>query len=260
MRTKNYIPSIDYAQTISAMLGSHMVGGAAHTITNPLDPPPGNVKNGETGYDIITGELYYNDNGMWVQLSSQGMTGPIGPAGPTGPAGAIGPTGPAGAIGPTGPQGSTGPSGVIVQNYGIAKTTNQVIPISTWDTIYGFTGSPAPYSTLPEWSLASGIYTASQIETVTFHVDISWAANQSNQGKRYMRLMYDPIGAGPAFPVKQTNTIPDSYKGIETTQEMSATLDLNAGDSVYVQVYHDAPFPLSIEGGVSSTICGLRII
>jgi hypothetical protein len=217
-------------------------------------PPSGNVPNGATGYDPISGDLYYNQNGTWVLLSgSVGTTGPTGPAGVAGPSGAIGPTG---GMGPTGP---TGPNGYIVENYGLMKTVNQIIPTATWDTLYGFTGAPLPYSTLPNWTVASGIYTATQIETVTFHVDISWSAHESNQGKRYMRLMYDPIGAGAPFSVKQTNTIPDSYKGIETTQEMASTLDLNPGDSVFVQVYHDAPTSLSIQGGNSTTICGLRI-
>lgn len=247
------IPTIDYSESRFA---AHGLGTTDVPYIDPM-ADPGAAPLGSLGYDYATGDLYFNSGGVWTLLSGGG--GVTGGSGPTGPTGGIGPTGSQGPIGPTGVQGPTGP-GVVVEGYGLAKLNDQTIPSGVWTKIVSFTGSPAPYATLPNWNLASGQYMAIEpVETVTFHIDISWKANVSNQGKRYMRMVYAPLGSPPYTYVKQTNTIPDSYKGIETTQEMSATVDLNGGDEITVEVYHDAPTPLIIEGGNGTTFCGLKI-
>jgi hypothetical protein len=231
------IPTIDYDYTRSIAKNIDQIRVPE---INPIYPADG-YGYGNTGYDPVSGWLYYNDAGTWTLLNG------VGPTGPTGGTGAIGP------IGPTGPTGSTN-----VYGYCIAKNGDQTIPANTWTQLVSFTGSPPPYATLPQWDLTTGVYTASDQETVTFNADISWKKNVSAQGIRQMRLAYLPLGIPPAIIVKQTNTLPDSFKGIETTQEMSVTAEMNATDQIYIEVFHDAPMSLIVEGGVGTTVSGIR--
>lgn len=236
------IPTIDFYQYRSAVLG--ILNDVP--FINPVDTPGTFNPWGSLGYDYQNSDLYFNNNGSWELLSA--ATGPIGPTGP------MGVTGPVGPIGPTGPS--------TVDSYGIIKSGDQTIPTLTWTQLISFTDTPSPpYSSMSGWILASGKYVNTSLiaQDVSFIIDISWKANVSSQGKRFMRMMYDPSPGGSPISIKETNTLPDSFKGIETTQEMAMKVTMNPGDAVWIEVYHDAPISLLIEGGVGSSYCGMRV-
>jgi hypothetical protein len=218
---------------------SQLNGTSSTPSINPSIPPADGTVSGQLGYDYLGNVLYYNDDGVWTAINSTGSTGATGPTGPVGPTG-----------------------GCLVESYGLIAESDIPIPSGGgWYTITGFTGSPSPYSTISGWDLGTGIYTnlSSSFQNLTFNVDISWKAGISNIGRRFMQLVYNPSGGGGPVVIKQSNTIPDSYKGIETTQEMSMHVVASPGDQVWIQVSHDASQTLYIGGGIGTSVCGLRI-
>jgi hypothetical protein len=146
-------------------------------------------------------------------------------------------------------------------SFSFIKSGSQVISPSTPTTLTSWTvaGSNS-YHTLPQWNLATGIYTASATETISISPSISWASGISNLGTRILRVVYFNSGTLTTTIVKEDQTQADPSISIPTTQFFTINLLMNANDQVYVQVEHDAPVNLSIMSGYDTTISGLRII
>jgi hypothetical protein len=147
-----------------------------------------------------------------------------------------------------------------VQNYSFTAGANQIIapnidtPIIMWTT----SGGPPVYSTLPQWNLATGTYTASQSEQLYLSACICWAQGISNLGDRSLRIEFRPGGGGPWQIASESTRQGEPKTNVETPQMCDMTLTLSAGDQVRVTVEHSAPFNLQIAGGIHTTLCGYR--
>lgn len=120
-------------------------------------------------------------------------------------------------------------------------------------------GPPPVYMSLPQWNLATGIYTATQAENVYLSVCICWAAGVSNLGTRSLRIEYQASGSGIWQIAAESGKQGEPNTNIETPQACDMNLLLAVGDQVRVTVLHNAPVNLQIAGGVHSAVSGFRI-
>lgn len=219
---------------------------------NPFDTPKQDI--GKIGYDTASGGLYYNRAGTWTEFGIAGITGPTGSTGPTGPTGPQGIQGIQGVTGPTGP-------GVVMSSFSFIKDTDLYVTGST-DTILDGWIHPHPYSTIPEWNPAGGIYTSSDNCFASFSYDISWKANVSNLGVRYLRIKHYDALLNTTSVVKECSTQADANIAVDTTQETTIHLSLGIGDQVWAEVYHTLPssYVLVISGGVTTSLSGYKLI
>lgn len=144
-------------------------------------------------------------------------------------------------------------TGIAVQ-YSIRKTFTQNIPSGVHTVLTGWDASALPFVALPDadWDLTTGVYTASVNTTISVNISLAWSPG-SNYGIRTLRIVHNGV------MVKSTSTQADPNAAIETTQEVSMTLNLVAGNTFYVDVYHDAPTPLDISNNDKTTISGVRV-
>lgn len=189
-------------------------------------PPPNFVPGvgGSLYYDTVTRRIYYDDGTSVIPIGFQ----------------------------------APGTS----ESYNIVKSGDVTVPPSTQVDLAGWTvaGSPT-FHTLPEWNLATGIYTASTAQSLTINVNIAWSAGVSNLGNRYMAVLYQPASTPGWTPIKAVSTQADPNLFVETTQECSTTAKLSTGDQIKVVVYHDAPLSLTINGSdpLKSSLNGIKI-
>lgn len=195
-----------------------------HIQSSDLPPPFISGEGGGLAYDVTTKMPWYSDGVTWKPIMS---------ALPPGNA----------------------------QSYSFIAGANQIInpniitPLTMW-TIAG----PAPiYTTLPQWNLATGIYTATQTENLYISIGIAWAAGISNLGDRYLRLEYQASGGGGWIMVAESSRQAEPKTNVETSQTYDMNLLLNIGDQVRITVLHTAPANLQIAGGVHSYVSGFRI-
>lgn len=195
-----------------------------HILSTQLPPPFLHDSGGGLAYDELTKVPWYSDGVTWKPLIT------------------------------TLPPGNT-------QSYSFIAGANQVInpgiitPLVMWTTV-----GPAPvYATLPQWNLGTGIYTATQLETLYISVGIAWAAGISNLGDRFLRLEYQAFGSGIWTMVAEASRQAEPKTDVETPQSYDMNLLLNAGDQVRITVMHTAPINLQIAGGVHSYVAGFRI-
>lgn len=226
----------------------------ATTYINPFDTPKQDI--GKIGYDTTSGGLYYNRAGTWTEFGIAGITGPQGLTGSTG---ATGPTGPQGIQGLVGPTGATG--GVRLFNFCFIKNGDLSITGST-DTVLTNWSYPPPYATITDWNPVTGVYTSSDNCVTTFSYDISWKANVSNLGIRYLRIKHYDAMTMTTTIVKECSTQADANIAVDTTQETTIHLNLGIGDQVWAEVYHTLPpsYTLIISGGNTTTLAGLKMI
>jgi hypothetical protein len=224
------------------------------TYINPFDTPKKDV--GKIGYDPSGGGLYYNREGVWTEFGIAGITGPVGPTGPS----VTGPTGPQGIQGVTGATGPTGP-GVLMSSFSFIKNGDLSITGST-STILSSWMSPPPYNSIVEWNPVTGVYTSFENCFGTFSYDISWQANVSNLGIRYLRIKYYNALANTTTVVKECSTQADANIAVDTTQETTIHLSLGIGDQVWAEVEHTLPssYNLIISGGVTTSLSGFKLV
>jgi hypothetical protein len=193
---------------------------------NSLNPPPpfNATFGGGLAYDVRTKSVWYSDGRIWrpVSVSATGN----------------------------------------IENFSFTAGANQNIipnvdtPIIMWTTA----GPPPVYSTLIQWNLSTGIYTATQAEQLYLSACICWAAGISNLGDRSLRIEYQSSGGGGWQIASESTTQGEPKTNVETPQMTDMTLTLGAGDQVRVTVEHSAPFNLQIAGGIHTTLCGYRTI
>jgi hypothetical protein len=202
-------------------------GGELLPSINSIAPPqslrPG--IGGDIAYDMVTKRVYYNNGSVWLPISVGGGVG--------------------------------GNS----QSFSFIKNGNQNIVANTATIVTNWT-DPVPYSTLPSWNLATGIYIAPQNQFMSINADIAWAGGISNLGTRFTRIMYNNAMTSTTIIAKEVITQADPATNIETTQQATINLALDAGDSVWVTVQHDAPLSipfLTLASGNHNSICGTVI-
>jgi len=150
---------------------------------------------------------------------------------------------------------STGSSGNTI-GYSFIKGANLTIPNNTPTDIIGWTavGSSA-YSTYLDWNLATGVFTASIAENVSFHANITWASGISTIGSRVVQIQFKPA-AGVWGIIKEQVTQPDPNVDIATTQEIAMNAELGIGDMVKIVCYQDSGVAATLQGGIATSVCG----
>ena len=194
---------------------------------NSTNLPPPFFKNagGGLAYDVVTKTPWYSDGITWH---------PITPVLPTG----------------------------NVHSYSfIAGLANQTILPSVDTTLIGWStaGPPAVYSTLVQWNLATGIYTATQSETLYISACISWAAGVSNLGNRSLRIEYQAAGSGIWQIAAESGKQGEPSTNVETPQTCDMNLLMSVGDQARVTVFHNAPVNLQIAGTNHTGLSGFRV-
>ena len=143
-------------------------------------------------------------------------------------------------------------------SYSLIKNLPQVITPGVSTPLTNFLSTPPPYhDNTAIWNAASGILTAPSSITLSIIASITWSAGISNLGNRVFKIMYKPASS-PVIEAKVVETQADANKNATTTQEASITLEMNTGDTAWVEVYHNAPIPLTISGGNETTLTGVR--
>jgi hypothetical protein len=191
---------------------------------NSLNPPAPFLATfgGGLAYDTVTKSVWYSDGLTWKPVAAAGN----------------------------------------VENYSFTAGANQIIapnidtPIIMWTTA----GPPPVYSSLTQWNLATGVYTATQPEQLYLSACICWAQGISNLGDRSLRIEFMPSGGGPWQIASESTRQGEPKTNVETPQMCDMTLTLNTGDQVRITVEHSAPFNLQIAGGFHTTLCGYRTI
>jgi hypothetical protein len=192
-------------------------------VTSTQFPPPGQY--GAIAYDVLTKKPYFSDGLSWL---------PIG----------LGVT-------PTAPVGS----------FSFIKNGLQSIPKNTLNvTITGWTitGSDV-YHSIPGWDLLLGEYTAPKNEILSVSINIAWAASISNLGNRHLKVQHKKSGSLIWTTVKEVITQADADINVQTTQECQINAKLSTGDSARITVHHTANVPVSVDGGIFSSISGFLI-
>lgn len=188
------------------------------------DQPPGHWpgRGGGIAYDLVTKRPYYSDGYIWL---------PIGANTP-------------GTVG----------------SYAFLKDGVQPVPISTEVTIAPWEiASDDVYHSLPGWNLITGIYTATVEEVLTLEVNISWSAGVSNLGNRTLKIQRMKFGSGIWDTIKESVTQADPDLSVQTTQECQIHARILTGDSIRIMVEHGAPIPVSIAGGLCTSVSGFRV-
>lgn len=173
---------------------------------------------GSVIYDNTSQRLYYSDGNMFIPLQQAGA------------------------------------SGTNIDSFSIILNTDQNIISGVETTLLDFI-APVPYSTVPEWNLGSGVYTANTLQKTNFSVNVEWSGGVTNLGKRYIRIYLN----GGVQPVKEESTQADPNKLIPTSQNTSVTLTLSPGDYVEIKVFQDSGLAIPITQGFRSGISGFKI-
>ena len=189
--------------------------------------PPASKAGGVGGglaYDTVTKRPYYSDGFTWFPIG----TGVVG--------------------------------GSSIESYGFVKIGAQsIIPntptiINPWESV-----SLPVYSTIPQWNLATGVYTASTDESLSLGVNISWSKGVSHLGDRTLRVRFQPLGVGPIFTVREMTTQANPNINVETTQELYTHVQLKSNDKIFTEVDHTASTTISLSGGKNKAISGYRV-
>ncbi len=167
---------------------------------------------GEIGYNVTDNKIYYANGVQWLPISS-GVTPVSGNS----------------------------------SSFSLVKNTVQTILPSTPTVLTSWLDTPQPpfHDQTGNWNLATGVYTATVLSTLTVNVCIAWSAGISNLGYRTVNIFYMPF-LGLASIVKQAMTQANPSTNVETTQETTTTMLMNPGDSCWVGVMHNSSTNLTI--------------
>ena len=153
------------------------------------------------------------------------------------------------------------PPPMVAVSYGHIKDGNQNIATTTATTITDWTiAGSAAYHTIGGWDLTTGIYTASVSEKFEIDSDITWSGGVSNLGMRTFRIVFFDDSAATTTVIKEVETQADPDINTDTTQHIHFNLQLDASDTVLLEVEHNAPIALTIAGGIRTTMSGQRVI
>jgi len=181
---------------------------------------PGLGQAGGLAYDPVTQNMYYQNNTTWVSLVASGGGG----------------------------------GGVL--NYSMIKS-DQSIVTGVETILTNFTATPSPpFFTVAEWNTTTGVFTAGAALSLAISVNLTWAANESNAGRRYLRVYYKPSAGAPQL-VKESETQADPSKAVETTQDIETIVLMATGDQAWISVEHTSTTtPLTISGSTKTSISG----
>lgn len=200
------------------------VGNIIHLpLLNKNAPPP--VYTTGIGYEVTTNSLYYCDQLSWKPISVTSSGGPTS-----------------------------------TQSFAFIKGANQNIPPSVETIVadWSIAGSPT-YSSLPQWDLSTGIYTATAVESLYLSVDATWIGGVTNQGNRILRIKYQP-NLGVPSTIRQGDTQADANVSIPTTQSLSGCLALQPGDQVWISAFQNSNVAIPVGSSLQTAISGFRII
>jgi hypothetical protein len=188
--------------------------------------PPNLIAQTGSGiaYDVITKRIYYNNGLTWLPLAVAGG----------------------------------GAGGVF--SYSFIKNLTQTIPSSTPTILTNWTFAPSPpnHDNTGDWNVLTGIFTADAMLTLLIDANITWSGGITNQGMRTIQIVYKP-SAGIPIVAKTMNCQGEPDTAIDTAQEASIALEMSLGDQAWVQVIHTAGVSLTISGGNTTSLCGVRI-
>lgn len=187
-------------------------------ISNPPPPLTATSNGGGLAYDPVTKIPYYSDGLSWLPLVTSVPPG-------------------------------------NVATYSFISSNITPVPPNTDVVLTNWTILPSTvYHTLPEWgNPPTGIFTASTDMFLQITVNVSWSIG-NNSGLRTLRIDYDD--GGGFVPVKQADTQPDATTGVETTQECSISLQLQAGDVIRIVVRSTSSSLTSMSSGIQTSVSG----
>lgn len=152
-----------------------------------------------------------------------------------------------------------GGSTVVGASYSFIKQNIQSIPSLTTTQLGNWTISPSSvYSTLPEWDLVTGTFTAIAACILTMDADISWAPG-NNLGNRTVQIEFQAFGSGIWVPIKKTVTQPDPNIAVVTTQELSTVARLAVGDKIRIAAIQSSLNPAIVDIGIETSVSGIKL-
>lgn len=196
--------------------------GLPYINSSCLPPPYITGVGGGMAWDVLTQRPYHSDGFTWL---------PIGGGAPG-----------------------------TVQSYSQIKDVDQIITpkmatiLATWEIIT----SPA-YHTIPEWNLVTGIYTAGEREDVSIQANIAWAGGVSNLGNRILRIQFFEFDTATTSTIKESITQANPNLSVDTPQDATIHVGMQAGDRIFVEAEHTAPISLTICGGDCTSLSGFRV-
>ena len=153
-----------------------------------------------------------------------------------------------------------GGGGSTVLTYSLIKDDDTDIPTDTDTILPAWDSTPTPYhDDTGSWDLTTGVYTATQAQSVMVTANISWAPNVSTIGQRFLQIIYKPA-AGIAMVAKEASTQPDPNVAHTTTQEATIVMHLAVGDQTWVVVSQSSGVTIPISGGNETTLAGLQVL
>lgn len=146
-------------------------------------------------------------------------------------------------------------------SFSLVKSGVQLIPANIPTTLTSWTDAPQPpfHDQTGNWNLATGVYTAAVLSTLTVNICLSWSSGINNLGYRTVNIFYKPF-LGLASIVKQAMTQANPSTFVETTQETTMAMLMNPGDQCWISVMHNSSTSLTISSGISTTLSGILII
>ena len=146
--------------------------------------------------------------------------------------------------------------------YSLVNQNTLTIPASTPVTIQPLVTDG--YETalyMSGWNLTTGIYTCSTTrQTLSIRVKVTWTADISNIGERYLRIIHYSALNDSSSTVCESVIQPSPNVAVPNQQTISTTLRLLMGDRVWVSVQQNSPVSVTIEDGLSTIIEGTRIL
>lgn len=192
-------------------------------ITGTASLPSFNIQETIGGgllYNNITKLVYYNDGTQWLPL--------------------------------------TGGTGSNIKTYCLIKDLDLNVLTDTDTILTSWDASPLPYhDQTGTWNLSTGVYTAGMAQSLMVAANITWAADASTIGRRYLQIIYKPSAGSPTV-AKEAVTQPDPDVEIKSTQEATITLRLATGDQVWVQVRQTSGMTIPISGGNETSLSGIQ--
>lgn len=144
--------------------------------------------------------------------------------------------------------------GLITNIDGFSLSLNAPINIpSGVPTILSGFSAAVPYSTIPDWNIATGMYTATVQQKATFFVALGWGEGITNQGTRTVSIL---LNSNPVI-TSSTQAVPDKSK--PTPQIAIVTLALNPGDQVQIQAFQDSGVGIPIKAGPYTIVSGSKL-
>lgn len=144
-----------------------------------------------------------------------------------------------------------------VKDFSLIKFNNQIIPSGTETTLTSFVAALPYFDSTGQWDSTTGVYTATEVQTLILSVNVTWAPGVTNQGKRSIKIYHKPA-ASPQVLIKDSTTQASASMDYATTQIATVGVTLAVGDQVYVKAFQNSGFDIPIDN--TGTLSGHRTL